>query len=652
MNFISSLYLWLLPLISLPIIIYLFNRSKYRTILFSSIKFLNQINKKSIKKVNLINLLLMLIRTLIILFFILMMSRPFYNATYDSSKDISSVALIAVDNSLSMHNNIDKNINNIISKIVEPLNDNIRVIIFTLDDYKVLYDNKKNDINLNLLNIRKTYHSNSLRRIDELIGKYNGYLNKYLFIVSDGQENLITDNFKTENDNWHINYINARKSHTNLSIIDVETDNNLILANDIFQITVNVKNTGYKNINNQLIELFINNINIGKRYVDVPPNTSKQIFFDLTIPHYGEHLCSIEAEDDDINIDNSFYFTIDLKENIDIDIIDTSNNAYLKNILTSFNISNSIVKPNYYNLENYINSNTRNEILFILGLNNLSEDLNSKINQKLYLDKMKVIVFPDLLDENFLYLKNILPKLDFKNSYRRIVGDSQYLEIDTESIQEKNFRDIYSNNPSRNIKVFNYIKMEPDTNTIMILNNNDMFLNQYEKDNNITVLLSSISLDLNSTNYPLKGNILPFFKNLIMDYKLIQYYDNNTINEKSKYFNNSTIITSPLNQQFTFNPNKKTEFTELGFYTITDDYKKKYFSLNINRSEKISPFLNNEQIKSLMPKQTYISQNPSEILDNIKKIQIGYDLWIILFCIVILLIIAEMYLSTSIIKND
>jgi len=186
----------------------------------------------------------------------------------------------------------------------------------------------------------------------------------------------------------------------------------------------------------------------------------------------------------------------------------------------------------------------------------------------------------------------------------------------------------------------------------MTINNNDMFLNQYEKDNNITVLLSSISLDLNSTNYPLKGNILPFFKNLIMDYKLIQYYDNNTINEKSKYFNNSTIITSPLNQQFAFNPNKKTEFTELGFYTITDDYKKKYFSLNINRSEKISPFLNNEQIKSLMPKQTYISQNPSEILDNIKKIQIGYDLWIILFCIVILLIIAEMYLSTSIIKND
>ena len=84
-----------------------------------------------------------------------MMSRPFYNANYDSSKDISSVALIGIDNSLSMHNNIDDNINNIISNIIDPLNDNIRIIIFTLDEYKILYDDQKNNININLLDIRK-----------------------------------------------------------------------------------------------------------------------------------------------------------------------------------------------------------------------------------------------------------------------------------------------------------------------------------------------------------------------------------------------------------------------------------------------------------------------------------------------------------------
>ena len=201
-------------------------------------------------------------------------------------------------------------------------------------------------------------------------------------------------------------------------------------------------------------------------------------------------------------------------------------------------------------------------------------------------------------------------------------------------------------------EVFNYIKMEADTNTVMILNNNDTFLNRYEKDNNISVILSSVSLNLNSTNYPIKGNILPFFKNLIMNYDLIQYYDNNTINEKFKDLANSTIIASPSNQQFTLTTQKNTEFTELGFYTITNNYKKKYFSLNINHDEKISSYLDNEELIKLMPKQTYISQNALEVSNNIRSIQVGYDLWRILFCITILLIIIEMYLSTSIIKND
>ena len=652
MNFISSLYLWLLPLISLPIIIYLFNRSKYRTILFSSIKFLNQINKKSIKKVNLINILLIIIRTLIILFFILMMSRPFYNANYDSSKDISSVALIGIDNSLSMNNNIDDNINNIISNIINPLNDNIRIIIFTLDEYKVLYDDQKSNININLLDIRKTYKSNSLNAMNEFIKQYNDYLNRYLFIISDGQENLFTSNFENKNNTWYINYVNSRKPHANLSITDVQTNSNLILANDIFQISVDIKNTGYEDMDNKLVELFINDINIGKRYIDLPINTSKRILFDLTIPDYGEHLCLIKIENDDIKADNTLYFTINLKENIHIDIIDNNSNSYLKNILTSFNITNSIVKLHYYDVESYINTNTRNNILFILGLNNLTDKLNSKITQKTYDDKLRMIVFPNLSDKNFTSLKHILPDFKFNNSYRKKMKNSQYLEIDVKSIQDKNLRTVYSDNHSRNIKVFNYIKMEADTNTVMILSNNDIFLNRYKKDNNISVMLSSVSLNLNSTNYPIKGNILPFFKNLIMNYDLIQYYDNNTINEKFKNLTNSTVVVSPSNQQFTLSTKKNTEFTELGFYTIANNYKKNYFSLNINHDEKTSSYLDNEKIINLMPKQTYISQNVLEISNNIRGIQIGYDLWRILFCITILLIIIEMYLSTSIIRND
>ena len=97
-------------------------------------------------------------------------------------------------------------------------------------------------------------------------------------------------------------------------------------------------------MNNHLVELFINDINIGKRYVDMPVNTSKKLLFDLTIPDYGEHLCLVKIENDDIRADNTLYFTINLKENINIDIIDNNNNTYLKNILTKEKVMLKILK--------------------------------------------------------------------------------------------------------------------------------------------------------------------------------------------------------------------------------------------------------------------------------------------------------------------
>ena len=103
--------------------------------------------------------------------------------------------------------------------------------------------------------------------------------------------------------------------------------------------------------------------------------------------------------------------------------------------------------------------------------------------------------------------------------------------------------------------------MEADSNTIMVLNNNDIFLNKYTADN-MDIMLSSISLDLNSTNYPLKGNILLFFKSLIMNDGLIQYFDNDTFNKRIKNIPSNAIISSPSGQQF-YKSKSNTEFTTL-----------------------------------------------------------------------------------------
>ena len=76
MDFLSSFYLWLLPLSTLPLIIHLFFNRKYRTIEYSSIEFLKVLKVDSMKKIRIVEILLLILRTLIIIFIILMLSKP------------------------------------------------------------------------------------------------------------------------------------------------------------------------------------------------------------------------------------------------------------------------------------------------------------------------------------------------------------------------------------------------------------------------------------------------------------------------------------------------------------------------------------------------------------------------------------------------
>ena len=113
MNFLSPIFLWLLPVVSIPIIIYLYNRNRYKSLDFSSLKFFNLIESKSLKKFNLLNIILLIIRTLIIFFIIIMISRPIYKTQkgFNLTKNTNSIVLIGIDNSFSMYDEImEKNI--------------------------------------------------------------------------------------------------------------------------------------------------------------------------------------------------------------------------------------------------------------------------------------------------------------------------------------------------------------------------------------------------------------------------------------------------------------------------------------------------------------------------------------------------------------
>ena len=653
MSFLTPLYLWFLPLVTIPVLIYLFNRSKYKDKVFSSIRFLSFLNKKTIKKINLVNILLIIIRTLIVLTFILMMSRPIYNSSYNLRLIEDTVILIGVDNSLSMKINEDK-IKSHISTIAESSNPNTNIVIFKTEDFSIIYDKDIKSLRTNNLKFDTNLFYNDENEIDTFLSKYNTYINKHFFLISDGQSNLL-ERYKNLDKEWIINYINIKNDTANLSIINMESNKDIVLSNDIFKIKVSVRNNGYINYKNQLIELYVNNINLGKKYFDIKANSIENIYFDLIIPEYGEHLCYAKLEYDEINEDNIFYSVLNLKENIGIDIIDSENNIFLKNIFESFNLNKTIVKTNFYTANSYLSNSNQNNILFINGLLNITDEIKSKINETLKYKNINVIIFPTIKDKSLKNISKLLPKYDFSNSLRKTIGNNQYLEVDNKSIKTKKFNDIFSNSSYRNIKVFDYISSPSDSNTYLSFNNNDSFLKIYKPSSNTNseIKVSTISLDLNSSNLALKGNILPFFSSLIMDYRLIEFFDQNNISTLTSSLNDNNVLITPSNQKFIFiSNNDKEAFNELGFYKIESGLNKNNFSINIDSYELKSNFLNEKEILKLLPENSSILNSTNETLNAISNFKTNYDLWKFAFLLLVILIALEMYLSSSMIKND
>ncbi|HCX72616.1 MAG TPA: hypothetical protein DHM37_02765, partial [Candidatus Cloacimonas sp.] len=108
-SFLNSGILALAATAIIPLLIYLFAKKKPQKVVFSSIKHILQTQKSEKRKINLQDILLLIIRTLIILLTILAISRPAIKLTWahSSTSHPKTAVAIVLDNSYSMDYLVD-----------------------------------------------------------------------------------------------------------------------------------------------------------------------------------------------------------------------------------------------------------------------------------------------------------------------------------------------------------------------------------------------------------------------------------------------------------------------------------------------------------------------------------------------------------------
>ncbi len=103
MSFLSGIFLTALVAAGGPLIIHLLNRRRRRTIYWGPMDFLIEVIKRSRRILHLRDVALLVLRTVVVILFVLAMARPYWSAGADAGGSTQPMhAVIVIDNSLSM----------------------------------------------------------------------------------------------------------------------------------------------------------------------------------------------------------------------------------------------------------------------------------------------------------------------------------------------------------------------------------------------------------------------------------------------------------------------------------------------------------------------------------------------------------------------
>ncbi len=339
MNFLNTTILLLTTLAIIPILIHLFNRQRVKRIKFSSIRYLQSLQKTRMRRLKIKQLILLLLRTLIILALVLAFARPATEGSYSSvlgSAAQASVVML-VDNSLSMSTETKegslfeqakddalKTMDNFESK------DEVAVVSFN-DEPR----SETNGFTTNHAFARKALNSIPPTRIGtdpskaldnalELLSKSNNYV-KEIYIFSDlagpGWENLSMNDL-THDKNLKI-YVNklGKDDYENLKVTNVGFGNSLIYPGRPVNISAEVVNESPRRVDNLLISLYVDQKRISQTDVSVSSKSSEKVSFSYIFENPGEHEGFVEITDDDLLEDNRDYFSINIPDQIKVLIL-------------------------------------------------------------------------------------------------------------------------------------------------------------------------------------------------------------------------------------------------------------------------------------------------------------------------------------------
>lgn len=346
MKFLYPYFLWSFMVLLLPILLHLFHLRRFKTLYFSSIQFLRQVdtNAKSTRKIQ--QLLILLLRLFAFIFIVLAFAQPYFpNQATSVLKD--GVNCIYIDNSLSMQSmgvegELLSQAKQTAQKLISQNSPSKKYIIlsnhFSAEEQAIVSKADALDY------IDKLGFSNESRKMSDVVALQQNLLKENkkkgsFFWISDGQKTAWdTKDIKSTTSNVYSIILQAQNQQ-NLSIDSVWMSTPILKPNQKMELNIKASTYGESTQKKALIEVKIDN-NKQTQTIEFSSNDKAVLKLNFITPNTGTHTIELKINDENaISFDDQFYATFEVKSHQKISIINgdkATSNAALVYQLDSF----------------------------------------------------------------------------------------------------------------------------------------------------------------------------------------------------------------------------------------------------------------------------------------------------------------------------
>ena len=680
MKFANPLFFWALLSLLVPIIIHLFHFRKFKTIYFTNVRFLKELQQETQSRSRLKHLLILLSRCLALSALVFAFTQPFIPSAAKQRTGSRAVS-VYIDNSFSLDAQGES------SSLLELARKHAQDIArsYKPSDRFQLLTNDFEGRHQQLLTreqfenmLDEVKPSPVSRKLNEVIERQKDLIrqekldNGILYVLSDFQKNTSDLSSIRSDTAFDLNCIHLKAQISdNLSIDSCWFDSPFREKSKPDQVHFRLANSGSKRYENVPIKLNIDGNERGLESISLGPDSSLNTQISFTTNKSGLFQSELRLNDYPVTFDDAFYFSYAVPDRINVLVINGQGESPYINQLYSTNPAFDL-KNNDINQVDYALI-SKQQFILLNELDAISSGLSLEL-VKFVKNGGSICVLPSMTADLESY-RSFTTALNCA-SYSANKQLSQ--NTDQINIQHPLYDDVFESKQV-NIdlpKVKSYLpfraigKVQEDV--LMRMQNGDLFMASYTSGKG-KIYLSAVPLKETSGNFPLHAIFIPtFYKMALYSIAPARLYYTIGIDEPIELNNtllsgDQTLKIRSAKGKFEVIPEHRiidgktyiyirNQITEAGNYSIVQgDSILAAVSFNYNRSESTSRFFSEDEVLESLEKSGWttarvLDGSLKELKQEVTQLDEGRPLWK-LFLILALFFLALEIAFIKFLKN-